>query len=505
MTDDATTETQSVIERLTTGIPGLDEVLCGGLVRGDSYLAVGEPGTGKTTLGNHLAFHRAATGDVVLFVTVLAEAHDRMLLHLSDFAFFARELIGRNIHYLSLYDDLRQQGLDGGLAAFRRLVQQYRPRLLVIDGAGRLEDFAVSRADYRRATAELHAQLALLDCTGVLLAQPSADGDTLHTIGTHVDGIILLEDRTVGGHPARLLRVLKQRGGETLRGHHEFGIASAGIEVYPRLEAALVPARAARRGRQKRHPLGIAGLDPMLLGGVLTGASTLVAGPPGIGKTTVGLHFVAEGAHDGERALIAGFQEAPERLVAKADGLGLDLGRQVEAGRVRILWEPSPDRPLDAWAGALLAAVAEHRPQRLVIDALTDVARLATLPERLPAFANALVHALRAREVTTIFTAEMPTVEGAALDVPLPEVAAVLDNVVLLRYVEPRSRLHRLVSVLRVRESGFDAGVREFAVTDHGIEVATTTESAEAILADAPSTARLGGGGGGSDPFSDAG
>jgi circadian clock protein KaiC len=473
------------VERLATGITGFDEVLQGGLIRGGSLLVLGEPGTGKTTLGNQLAYNHAASGATVLIVTLLAEAHDRMLLHLGGFSFFAPEQVGQQVRYFTLVDEFAQHGLSGGMAALRQLVRDQGASLLIVDGASRFEDFAVSRPEYRRLSAELHAQLALMGCTVVLLAQPSIEGDALHTLGTHVDGIVVLEDRVIGSHPARLLRVLKLRGSDALRGSHEFAITSAGIEVYPRLEAALVPTRSARRGRQKRNALGISGLDGMLAGGVLTGSTTLVVGPPGIGKTTIGLHFISEGAHRNARTLIAGFQEPPERLITKADGLGLELGSQVEANRVLMLWEPSPDRPLDAWAGQLLAVVAKHRPECLLIDALTDVARLGTSPERLPSFFTALSHALATYGVTTLLTAEVPTVEGTALDVPLPETTATLDNVILLRYVEPRSRLHRLVSVLRVRESGFDAGVREFIITERGIEVDASTETAEAILADA--------------------
>ena len=312
--------------------------------------------------------------------------------------------------------------------------------------------------------------------------QPGANADSLHTIGTHVDAIIAIEDRTIGARDVRLLRVIKQRGGETLRGIHEFAITSAGIEVYPRLEAAMAPLHARQRMRQKRHPFGIDGLDDMLMGGVLTGTSTLIVGPPGIGKTTAGLHFLADGAHRGEPGLIASFQEAPEQLVAKADALGLELGSHVESGRVKILWGPSLDRPLDEWVGALIQTIAEHQPQRLLVDSLTDMVRLVVTEERLPGFMTALVHTLRTRGVATIFTVEAPTVEGTELAVPLPEATAGVDNAILLRYVEPRSRLHRLVSVLRVRESGFDPNTREFSITDHGVEVRHSAESAAAVL-----------------------
>ena len=484
MADQPSVTRQSAPERVPTGVPGLDVILQGGLLRGASCLVLGEPGTGKTTLGNQFAYYHAGTGEVALYVTVVAEAHDRMLVHVAGFEFFDPQLVAHRVHYLSLVHQLSEDGLPGALAEIRRLVRDHQAKMLIIDGASRFEDFAGSLPAYRRFVAELLAQLAILNCTTVLLTQPDGDDGTLNSIGTLVDAIVLLEDRSIGVRDARLLRVLKLRGSASLRGRHEFAITDRGVEVYPRLEAAPIPARATQPSRQKRCPFGIDGLDAMLGGGVLSGSTTLVAGPPGIGKTTLGLHFVAEAAHRGEQGMVATFGEAPERLIAKADGLGLDLGRHVAEGRVQIRWQPSADRPLDAWVGEVLAAVRADHPQCLVIDGLSELAGLATFPERLPAFLGALGHALRAEGVATLITAETPTVEETGLVVPLPEAAATLDNAILLRYVEPRSRLHRLISILRVHQSGFDPGVREFTITNHGIEVASTGASAESVLAE---------------------
>ena len=482
--DQARPPQRSAPERAETGIPGLDAVLQGGLLRGASCLVLGNPGTGKTSLGNQLAYHVAANDGVAIFVTVIAEAHDRMLMHLATFDFFDPDVVGRQVQYLSLVHQLGESGLPGALSEIRRLVRAHGARLVVIDGAARFEDFATSRQEYYSFISQMIAELAILDCTTVLLAQPDPVRESLHGLGTLVDGIITLEDRSIGVHATRLMRTVKLRGSAPLPGLHEFAITSSGVEVYPRLESRPISIRPERPGRQRRHPLGIDGLDGILQGGLLTGSTTLAAGPSGIGKTTLGLHFVAEGAHRDEQGLIASLSEAPERLIAKADGLGLELSGHVETGRVNVLWQPLGDRPLDAWAAELVKSIAAHRPQRLMIDGLTELARLTSFANRLPAFLTALGDVLRTQGVTAIITAETSTAEAAGLEIPFPEAVAPLDNVILLRYVEPRSRLHRLVSVLRVRESGFDPTVREFTITDRGIEVASTGSSAESVLAD---------------------
>ncbi|HVL25449.1 MAG TPA: ATPase domain-containing protein, partial [Thermomicrobiales bacterium] len=240
----------------------------------------------------------------------------------------------------------------------------------------------------------------------------------------------------------------------------------------------------ARPARQRRLSTGVEGLDDLLQGGLLTGSSTVVAGPPGIGKTTLGLHFIAEGAHRGEPGMVASFAEAPEQLMVRANAFGLDLARHVDNGTVRMLWHPTTEFPIDAWATALLATISAHHPRRVMIDGLTALARLSSVVDRLPGFVAALGATMRAEGIATVISAETPTVEAAELDIPLPEAVATLDNVLLLRYVEPRSRLHRLISVLRVRESGFDPHVREFTVTDRGIEVEPSSASAARVLED---------------------
>ena len=469
------------LRRLPTAIGGLDEVLAGGLVRGGFYLISGWPGTGKTVLGNHLAHAHARNGGVTLFTTVLAETHDRMLAHISNFRFFAPDQIAQRVHYVNIYDELQQDGLTGALDLLRRLVREYHATLLVIDGASLLEDFTPSRLQYHRFIYDLHAQLAALGCTSVLLIDHG--GPNAHPLAARVDGVIVLEDESLALRDVRFLHVLKLRGVDYLRGRHLFAITEAGIEVYPRLESALRQSPPSVVEQRERLPFGVAGLDDMLRGGLVSGSTTLILGTPGAGRTVTGLHFIVEGARRGESGLIVSFHETPARLISKAETIGLDLGRQVEEGRVQILWYPALELLPDAWAQEVLAAVEQQGPARLLVDSLSEVDRLLQVtPQRVPAFLAAFTGALRPRNVTSLFTAETRTLVSAAVDIPIPALSATMENVILLRYVELRSHIHRLISVIKVRESDYDSSIREFSITDRGMEVATTFESAEAVL-----------------------
>lgn len=479
-------EPSGELERVTTGIPGLDTVLRGGLVAHRAYLVVGRPGTGKTTLGNQVAYRVAADGGNALYVTLLAESHDRMLSNLSGYAFFDPTLAGDRVRYISLVDDLVAGDLNSMLAALRGLVLRHRASFLVIDGGNRLVEFAPSRREHERFLSTLLTQLGVLGCTTLFLSTPTTD--LLSAVGTHADGIIELASEPAGAREVRRLRVVKCRGTQHLLGHHEMAITPAGIEVFPRLEAVTVARRPDPDLNRPRRPLGIAGLDQMLGGGLLAESTTLVFGPVGAGKTLTGLHFVAAGAARGERGIIASFQEAPERLVAKARQVGLDLDRHIDAGTIHVLWHPSLELLLDAWAHELLAAVDEHRPSRLLVDTITDAALLAPDSDRLSAFTAALVNALAARRVTTLLNATLRTVSGGELALPIPSVAGSIENIILLRYVERGARLRRLVSILKSGESRYDSGVREFVIDGGGMDVAGSIASAEEMLGDGVET-----------------
>lgn len=475
--------TATELTRLPTGIAGLDEVLAGGLVQTGIYLVAGSPGTGKTVFGNHFAFNYARGGGTALFVTVLAETHSRMLAHLRGFRFFDPELVGQRIHYLNIYGELQRNELKGALDLLRDTVRKARATLLVIDGAAVLEDFVESPLAFRHFVYELNAQLTTFGCTGVLLAD--YDSAETHAIGAHADGIITLEDQRVDLRDIRLLRVVKLRGANYLRGQHPFAITTEGIEVYPRLETRRLTAVAPEMQPPRPGPaaIGVAGLDEMLHGGLPAGTATMAIGVSGAGKTILGLHFISEGARQGEPGLYVSFQESPAELVRQAERFGLELERHVRSGRVHLIWQPSLEQLADAWAQQVLAAVAEQQTRRLVIDSISEAMQLQGLTaQRLTTYLGSFTDALRAQGVTALYTAQATTVIGEPLTGPPPLLSVIVENAILLRYVELRSQLRRLLSVIKLHGSGQDTSIREFAITARGIYVDEIFSGTEAIL-----------------------
>jgi circadian clock protein KaiC len=469
------------IERMQSGIAGLDVILRGGFLRGGIYVIMGRPGAGKTILGNQLCFNHVAAGGRAVYITLLAETHARMLAHLQSLSFFTPEPIANVLHYFSGFRDLESGGLASLIDLLRQVIRERRATALVIDGLAAAEDVAVSDSAFKHFIHELHVFGEASGCTTFLLTQLYGD-EKLHAEHTIVDGLVELSDRIVGLRAVRELLVRKFRGSDYLRGRHFFEISDAGIVIYPRVEALLAMPSAAPPIDRTRLDFGITRLDEMLQGGLLANSTTMLLGPSGSGKTSLGLHFLAAGARQGQPGLHFGFYETPARLIGRGDQIGLDFSRHVASGTIEIIWQPAVENLLDALAERLLALVRRQQVRRLTIDGFNALRESAIYPERVGPFFEALTNELSARGVTTIFSVETRELFGPEVEPPFTAVSESVDNIIFLRHVELRSHLYRLISILETRESSHDSAIREFTITDHGIDVAATFETAEAIL-----------------------
>lgn len=350
--------------------------------------------------------------------------------------------------------------------------------------------FARSRFDVGRFIHGLQARTGFLGCTTVLIS----DQREAASAATHVDGIIKLTNKPTRARDTRRLRVTKLRGSNYLNGHHQFAIGSEGIAVFPRLEAAYSALKPAWHEPEDLLTFGIPGLDAMLGGGLQEDSASLVFGTPGSGKTLLGLHFLTEGAQRGERGLLAGFNETPPAVGLTADRAGMELSPHLASGLVRVMWQPPLELAPDEWAWQLLAAVDEHRPRRLVIDALSDLLTLFAIPERKARYAPALANALRDRGVTTLFLLEIDAFVGPALTVPVQNLSATMDNGLLLRSVELDSAVRRVVSVLKQRQIEFDPTIRELLIGPQGLAVGNAFNATALLTGSAVPAPENGGG-----------
>jgi circadian clock protein KaiC len=277
------------------------------------------------------------------------------------------------------------------------------------------------------------------------------------------------------------VEVTKLRGEPQLTGLHTFEINDTGVCVHPRLEA-LYPRPPEEKPEAGRRGFGLEKLDKMMGGGVVPHSATMLFGSPGSGKTLLGLHFLEAGARQGEPGLYYGFMETRPRLVAKAAGVGLELLPWLDSGRLVLETRAAVEPMADALAHELLGLVDLHRVRRLVIDGLEPLVQETMDTRRTAGFLTALTNALRSRGVTSLMTQQTNVLFGPRLEAKLEGLEAIVDNIVFLRYVELRSQLYRMLSILKMRESDYEPALREFSISSRGIDVAETFESAEAIL-----------------------
>ncbi len=477
--------------RLLTGVAGLDVVLSGGLIRASMVVISGLPGTGKTSLASEIAYRLAARGETAIYVSILSESQTRLITSLRSLSFFDMKLVGTRVRYLSGASMLEHDSDLVELAhLLTREVRAHSASLLVIDSTATMAEVARSGVAYRKFLRELATSAALADCT-VLMLVPHSDRPEAEEYVA--DCVIGLHHHERGLRRTHELSVLKFRGSASLSGRHSFEIDSRGVTVHPRRESLPLSQPVQRGGKPGKTSFGVAGLDEMLEGGLPAASVTGLLGAPGSGKTLLGLRFLAERLMQGQPAVYFGLYETPDKLIAKADGVGFSLTSYVQSGALRVLWASPTERLLDEMAERVLAEIADAKSAHVFIDGPDGMVQAAAHPERFPIFFSALANELRARGVTTLVSMETDASGAAAPAMHQLALTATVDNIVWVRYVELRSQLHRLISILKVRDSGYDASIRSLQIGASGLEVARTFESAERVLGERAQQPKSGG------------
>lgn len=469
-------EHRTPLPRRLTGIPGLDRILDGGLPVPGVYIIQGPPGAGKTVLANQACFHHASTGGHALYVTLLSESHSRMFAHLRRMTFFDEAAIPHGVYYVGGYTALQSGGLNALVTLIRGAIQKQNATLLVIDGLISAQESSSTEQEFREFLHEIQTLSDLTSCTVLLLA--NAERTTAffpeHTM---VDGVLHLTDELSELRPLRHIRVLKLRGSAPVRGLHSLRISDVGMEIWPRLETRLPQGPVNERpvAEGAKCPFGIAELDEMLRGGVRPGSITMTLGSSGSGKTLLGMQFLAEGVKRSERVLYFGFFERPEAILAKCRRVGMgDLQEGVERKLAQLVWHRPVEGVIDELGESLITAVQTFQPQRLFLDGIEGFERAADFPERLSEVYSAIAQELEHFGVTTLYTTETRELFARQIEVPINGLSAATQNIIMLRHIEHRATMLRVMAILKVRDDDYDARLRELQITDTGIRLLNT-------------------------------
>jgi circadian clock protein KaiC len=454
---------------VASGVPQLDLILGGGIVKNSVLLIIGPSGSGKTVLAAQIAFAAAERGASVLFITAFAEPHNKLITNLQTLRFFNGEHIGERIRLLNLQHQLTTSTEE----AADTIVREARAAdvdLAVIDGFQGVRVTSQSPVAPNQFLYDLSSKMSLLGVTTIVTYDlPSATDAAAGELSAG-DGIIELTQELHGEQAMRLLRVVKHRGADPLLGRHSFTLTDTGLTCYPLQESVTVAANVALG--DSRAAFGIANLDAMLRGGLTTGTATIAAGAYGVGKTLLGLHFVMAGADRNERALFLTFHETPLQLIAKGALFGMDVQAAVDSGLLTLRHYLAADLNADQIAQQLRDILVSEQIERVVIDGLNEIERPLIERGRAHGYFAALIATLRNHGVTTYITQEIDPVIGREMSFAAKNMTALADNILLLRHGEGPGEEGHSITVLKMRFSDHERQPHKITIGEHGMTVA---------------------------------
>src|SRR5665213_1814691 len=332
------------INQLPTGVPGLDEILGGGLPEFSFNIIAGSPGCGKTTLAHQFIFANATVERPALYFTVLGEPALKMLRYQQQFTFFDAQKLNNAVRFVNLSQDLVERGLQGVLEEISKQVEAVNPSIVVVDSFR-----TVLRSEMHdgkdMAVQTFVQQLALLltswEATTFLIGEYSESEMRDNPVFTVADGLFWLYQNVERNSIVRKLQIMKLRGQMSVPGMHTFRITDSGVQAFSRTLGLAHHKR--NPSTAKRLSIGITALDEMLGGGIPEGDSLLIAGSSGAGKSLLATQFIAAGLRQGEPGIVAVFEERPEEYAGRASTFGLDLDTPMKDGSLEIIYL----RPLD--------------------------------------------------------------------------------------------------------------------------------------------------------------
>ncbi|CAN5872116.1 ATPase domain-containing protein [soil metagenome] len=477
--------------RCATGVKGLDEVLNGGLVPERAYLVRGGPGTGKTTLGLHFLEAGVDNGESTLLITL--ESNEAQLR--ADAAAQGLDMTGIEVLDLSpsreffaqsqTYDIFSPADVERDPTT-QKIVQaigQLKPTRVFVDAMTTLRYLSTDAYQFRQQALSFLRYLVERGATVLMSSEPttSVPDDDLCYMS---DGILDLEVSPRHGTLRRSLSVRKLRGSDFAGGRHAIRLTDEGMILYP----ILVPGSHQREFTVEQVSSGLPELDELLGGGIERGTITILSGPSGVGKTTLGMHFMKEAATRGERSVIYAFEEHSATLLERCDAISIPVREMIAEGNLSVV-EVEPLRFSPAEFALMVRGEVEERGTRVVmIDGISGY-RLTLEGDDLVFQLHALGRYLTNMGVTVIFVNELHGITGDfhATD---NGISYLCDNLVFMRYIEIDGELRKAIGVLKKRLGDFGPTLRQFRITGSGIHVGKPLAGLRGLLTGTPEWTR---------------
>ena len=478
------------IRKIPTGVPGLDEILGGGLPEYSFNIIAGAPGSGKTTLAHQIMFANATPEKPAIYLTVLGEPAIKMLRYQQQFSFFDQAKLAGAIHFVNLSQLVLDNDLDTVLEEIIKHVEASNAGIVVVDSFRTV----VRKAQGSAGTTDTELQafiqnLALYltswQATTFLIGEYVESEIRDNPVFTVADGLFWLSQSVERNSIVRKMQIIKLRGQESVPGLHTFRITDDGLQCFPRTFGLTEKSKNVK-GKQ-RLSIGIPALDDLMGGGIPEGDSLLVAGPSGGGKTILGQHFIAEGLKQGEPGIVAMFEELPAEYVERAEKFGIDFDTPQKEGKLKIIYLRPLDLSVDETVHEVVSAVKEIGCKRLVIDSLVGF-ELALAPGFRSDFRESLyrmIGAVTRMGVTIISTVEIEE-NFTSMSLSNFAVSFLADDLLRLRYVSINGQLRKMMMVVKMRRSGHSIDMHEYKITTDGIVIGEPLRGYQGLLTSIP-------------------
>lgn len=478
-------------DRIPSGNAGLDTILRGGLIANRLYLLEGSPGSGKTTLALQFLIDGVTSGEAGLYVTLsetdeelrgVAASHGWSLDGVSIFELAtAEEALGADRQQSILHP--WESELGGTINLIKEIVQKIRPKRVVFDSLSEMRLLAQDPLRYRRQVLALKQFFAPLDVTVMIVDDLTGEETGQRDAHLHslCHGVITLERLTLDfGAARRRLEVQKMRGVDFVAGYHDFVIRKGGLDVFPRLIAA---------DHHKPFigdvvPSGVPELDRLLGGGPLRGTSTLLTGPAGAGKTTIGLQYVHAACERGETCTIFEFDERVGTMLARSKAMKLDLERHIDEGRLVVQQIDPAEISPGEFAWRVRTEVEVRGAQLIVIDSLNGYVAAMPQEQQLILQMHELLSYLNQRGVLTLLINPQTGLVGSmATSI---NVSYIADAVILIRFFEAEGRIRKAISILKNRSGLHEDMIRELRIDAQGVRIGDPLVDFRGVLTGTP-------------------
>ncbi len=472
------------LPKCLTGIAGLDEITGGGLPAGRPTLICGSAGSGKTMLAMEFLVRGATQyGEPGVFM-MFEEDAAQLTVNVRSLGFDLEKLAAQkkivldHVHIeRSEIEEAGGYDLEGLFIRLGYAVESIGAKRVVLDTVealfSGLPNHAILRAELRR----LFRWLKDHGLTAVITGERGEQSLTRYGLEEYVaDCVIILDQRIHEQVSTRRLRVLKYRGAAHGTNEYPFLIGERGISVLP-----ITSLRLDHQASAQRIPTGIARLDEMLGGkGVFRGSSVLVSGSPGTGKSSVGAKFADAACRRGERVLLFAYEESSAQIVRNMGSIGIDLEPWVKKGLLQIHSSRPTLHGLEQHLLMMHDAVSSFHPSVVVVDPISNLSLDRNASEVKPTLMR-LIDFLKQQQITTLFTS-LTAGGGIAPEDSQLGVSSLMDTWLLLRNVEFNGERNRTIYVLKSRGMAHSNQVREFVLSDKGIDLVDVYLGAERVL-----------------------